>query len=517
MKQLITLLQLQLSVLKNQYLKRNNNKTITIVLLSIIFLLFLSFFGYSAGYLINNYSDNSKLGDLSDAIQHSFNTLISSLVIANIFSNRKILKQINYRNLRFLPINFFLFLSVDLAFSIFNKINIYIYCLLLGLIVGVSNSIEHFLYLFFIISTLLLLIHIFVELFDTLNSLFRVKATILYLGLVIVVILLSIFNLSKLYVFLKVSPIWLTLQGIIFPHNANIGTLIFNNIIYFVIGLIIYLFLKWLDFSFAMQNNKLKSPSLINERNKYISIGIFKNTLAVLIQKDIKYILRSSRVFRSIIFEILLVIICVLAYYYQLDLIFQDKYFMSFFLIVFSTLLWDYYLSNQWGLEKKAFGLYLFTNIKVDEIILAKNLSYFILKIPLLIISTCLFGFFISLELIPFVILLQLITNLLYINISNYNSIKYPYPTDLSENILSRAPRNIRFSIVGFLGLVMLMTFPAIPIYFIWKFNENIIILVVLLVIALLAICIYVLLLKTYSKSFYERREEIYKALCSEE
>lgn len=519
MNQLTTLFYLQLSIVRNQFRKDDTSKPVYVILVLLIPLFLFSFLGYSIGYLIK-YSHNLGNELNLNVLFYSLNTLIFTLMISNIFSRRKILKQITYRNLRFMPINLFLFLSMDYVFSFFNKINFFLISLSLGLIVGISSSKEVFLFLFFIILTLILLIHLFVELADAIINIVRSRATIFYLVLGITIAIFIIINQSKLEQIISISPIGISLKTIVYFSSSNnisvISNSILNNIIYFVIGLLLYFLVKWLDF-LLVTKNIAQNTSPIKISKKITSINIFNEELSTFLLKDIKYIIRSSRPFSQIIFEILLVIIFILAYHYNLNIFPHNVYVTLFIAIILPVLLWDFYLSNQWGLEKKGFGFYLFAPVKFYKMILAKNLSYFIIKIPVLIISTFLFGYFISVDIFPFVIFLQVIINLLLIIIANYNSIRYPFPIDVSENLLSQNSPNTRFSTIGFLGLLLVLLFSLILLFIMWKLSESIITLIIFLIITLFSVLSYLIALRSFSKYFVTKKEKMYNSLCSNE
>ena len=519
MSQLATLFYLQLSIIRNEFRKDDTFKLVHLILVLLIPLFLFSFFGYSIGYLIK-YSHNLGNELNLKVLFYSLNTLIFVLMISNIFSRRKILKQITYRNLRFMPIGLFLFLSVDFVFSFFNKINLFLISLLLGLIVGISSSNEFFFLLFFIVLTLILLIHLFVELADAIINIVRSRATIFYLVLGITIAIFIFIYQSKLEQITSISPIGLSINTIVyFPSSNSISIVlnsIFNNIIYFVIGSLVYFFVKWLDF-LLVTKNITQNTSPIKISKKITSINIFNEELSAFLLKDIKYIIRSSRPLSQIIFEILVVIIFVLSYHYNLNIFPHNIYVTLFIAIILPVLLWDFYLSNQWGLEKKGFGFYLFAPVTYYKMILAKNISYFIIKIPVLIISTFLFGYFISIDIFPYVIFLQVIINLLLIIIANYNSIRFPFPTDLSENLLSKNSPNTRFSMIGFLGLLLILLFSSTLLFIMWKLSESIITLIIFLILTLFLVFSYSFALRSFNKYFVTKKEKMYNSLCSNE
>lgn len=519
MSKLTALFYLQLSIIKNQFRKDATLKRIYVIFLLLIPLLLFAFFGYSIGYLIKHSHDFIKELDIS-ALYYSLNTLIFALIISNIFSRRKLLKQISFRNLRFLPINLFLFLSVDFIFRVINKINLFLISLMFGLVVGITSSNESFFYLFFLIVSLILIIHLFVEWADAIINIIKSSPTIIYLLLGIIISIIIIINQPKLEYIMNITPISQSIKTIVYFSSSNNKSVILNtalyNIIYFLIGLLVYFLVKWLDLFFVAKNI-YQNTSRIKISRKNTSIKIFNKEISAFLLKDVKYIIRSSRSSSQIFFEILLVIFFILTYYYKLNIFPHNVYFILFITIIFPVQLWDFYLSNQWGLEKKGFGFYLFAPVEYYKMILTKNLSYFIVKVPVIIISTLLFGYFVSVNLFPFVIILQIITNILLIIIANYNSIRYPFPIDMSENLLSQNSPNTRFSIVGFIGLLSVLLFSLILLFIMWKLSENIIALIIFLIITLVSVLSYLISLKLFSKYFVAQKEKMYNSLYSNE
>ncbi len=516
---LSTLFYLQYSIIKNYFKKKEQKKVIYISLVIVIPLILFSFFGFSFGYLIKS-SHNFRNEINLEVLFYSLNTFILVLVIANILSRRKILKQITYRNLRFMPINFILFLIVDFIFSFFNKINLLLISLLLGLITGISSSAETFFILFLIIATLILLVHLLVELTDAIISIIRSRAIIFYLLLGITIAIFVIVNQSKLEQIIKLTPITFSIKTIVyFPLSSSfrvISSTILYNIISLLIGLLVYFSVKWTDYLFITKNSN-QSTSPIKTIKKIRIVRIFNEDVSVFLLKDIKFIMRNNRSFSQIIFEILLVFIFTLSYYYNINIFPHNLYFTLFITIIFPVLMWDFYLSNQWGIEKKGFSFYLFAPVKFYNMILAKNLSYFIIKIPVLIISTLLFGYYVSVDIFPFVIFLQIILNLLLITIANYNSIRYPFPIDVSDTLLSQNSPNTKFSMLGFLGLLLVLIFSLILLFFLWRLNEWILTFIIYLVITLLSVFGYFVSLRSYSKYFAKQKEKMYNSLCENE
>ncbi len=356
---------------------------------------------------------------------------------------------------------------------------------------------------------------------DTIINIIRSKTILFYLilGIIISAFIFSL-DQSKLNHMILNTPIGLSIKAIIyFPSSGNINVVsnsFLYNIISFLIGILFYFFIKWVDFLLIAKNIERRT-FLIKISKKFSSIGIFNEEILTFLIKDIKYIIRSSRTCSQIIFEILLVIIFTFAYYYNLNIFPHNVYFTLFAAIVLPVLLWDFYLSNQWGLEKKSFGFYLYSPVKFYTIILTKNLSYFIIKIPVLVISTFLFSYFISIKLLPFVIFLQIIINLLLIAVANYNSIQYPFPIDISENLLSQNSPNTRFSIIGFLGLISILLFSVILLFIIWKSNESAITFLIFLFITLFSAFTYLIMLRSISKYFVKQKEKMYFSLRSNE
>ena len=524
MKSLSALFNLQCLLIKNQIKKKqtiNTSKTIYIVLFLLIPLVLFLSFGYSIGFLIKN-PPNLTIELNSNSIIYSLSGLILMLVISNIFSKRKMHKQITFRNLRHMPINLFLFLSVDLIFSYFNKINLFLFSLLFGLVVGLTSSKDAFFFSSFLIVTLILFIHVFVELIDTIINTFKSRATIAYiiLGLAVTIFILTI-DQSIIKQIINATPISLSITIIVSFSSINNVSFSLYPILYNIAGTLICLFgyflFKWLDLLYVVKSIEQNSLLVKLSKKTRLNGKLFDEQLSTFLLKDMRFFIRSSRIFSQIFFEILLVIIFVFSYYYNLKIFPHNLYFTIFISIAFPVLLWDFYLSNQWGVEKKGFGFYLFAPIKYNKMIFAKNLGYFFIKIPVLIISVFLFGFFISADIIPFVIFLQIIVNLLLISIANYNSVNYAYPVDISENILSQNTPNTRFSMIGFLGLLLLVCITSILLFFMWKLNGDTISLILFIVVTLFSILSYLITLKKISNYFVSNKENMYISLRSNE
>lgn len=521
MQMFLTLISLQINLIRNEFTKDNLLKPIfsfgSLLLLMVVF----GGFGYSLGYLMI-YSNKIKPAIDSIAFLRSIEMLIVLLIIANLFSQRRCYKQLTYKHLRFMPLQLYVLIGVDFLFSSFNRINLFIASLLIGLSFCTSSIDIFFLLKFILIFTLIAVIHLFVVLVDSVFNILRTHIKLRYMILitsVIIVLTLILLPQIKIENAISESPIgWSTNEIVLVNSEISFPIIlqsILINLICLFCGSLIYILVKLYDYALITKNSKTISPKF----------GLFNIALKILekdvelfgyLSKELKCLIRSNRTGSQIVFELFFVVLIVYNYYFNLNIFPRNIYFQLFLAIVFPVLLWDFFLSNQFGLDKKGFKFYLYSPIDFKKLILSKNYSYLIVKIPTLILSSILFSYFIDIKLLPFIILLQLIVNTLMITIGNYNSIKYPSPSDVSENILSQKSPN-RFSMIGFLGLLFVLIFSSFLLFLLWFYHESINVLFIFLVFTAVFMLIYKLLFQRTLKFLNERKEDMCRRLTIEE
>lgn len=524
MRNIRTLFLLQSRIIINQLKKRNLIRPLYAVIFLTIIMLAIFLFGYSLGELIISSNKTIIEPDIKGILLYSLNILTFALIIAKIFSQNRIYKEITYKNLRYLPINLLGVFGIDFIFSLFNKTSFLLGGLLIGLLSGMYSFDVSFFSLIILVFTLIIFVHLMIVLIDSIIRLINYRFNQVYFVLAIIVLTFYlIYSLSndKMELMLLNTPIGWSIKTIIFLPAIKDITVITNAIIYnlisILIGTICYVFIKWKDINNLSKNKKHKHHQLNN--NLLITIiNKLGKSYNGLIEKDIKYILRSSRGGLIMFGDIIFLFIYISNYYLNFFKIPNDIliYFTLYFSIFFPIFLSDNYLSNQWGMEREAFCFYLYAPINSNNNILAKNLSYFIIKIPALIIIPIVLGYVISLKLIPIAIFMQIIINLSIIIPGNLNSIKAPSPIDLTENALSRRKTKGKSSAIGFFILLFTFLFSFILLFILWEFNFELYSYLIFLLITIMIIIIYFISLNPLSKLFNYQKGKIYKRLLND-
>jgi hypothetical protein len=235
-------------------------------------------------------------------------------------------------------------------------------------------------------------------------------------------------------------------------------------------------------------------------------VFLFPSRLQIYIEKDLKYLLRNNRSLGAIIIEFLLFIFIIYMHITNVER-YQDFYFPVFFITTFPTIVWDFFLNNYWGTEKAGFGLYLFSNVELNSLILSKNLSFLIIRIPLIFFLTIGMSIIFSVKYLPIIVLLYFSLTFISLSFSNIVSMNNPYPIELKENPFSHKQQQ-KFSIIGLLGLLLYIIVPTVILMIIYIIDIHLQSYLILIVMFLLILFLYNRTLK-YSLSQLEKQKEI--------
>lgn len=515
-KTISALFNLQYMILRNQHRRDIAIKFKYDIIILMAFSVLCYSSGYSLGYLFRYLYTAEKYSDLN-TIENSAVSILLVFILANFLSYSKFPGQITYNNLRFMPIGLFYYTFIDLIFSTLNKVNILMLLFLSGIATNISSSLVSFTYLTLLVLSLIIFIQVFIE---TVHAVIRLIGayTVSLLVFVLIFIIIAVFN-ENISIFVLQSPagevIHIMRNYISYGATTNLTGNILLNICYGAAGIYTCYFINLISYSSVSER--------ITEKKYFVK---FDKTAETLLQNtawysyflvSVKYLIRGTRTSSQIILEVVFIVFMFLGYYYKLEIIPYNIYIVIFIASIFPVLLWDFYLSNQWGYEKKGFGLYLFAPVNYREIVVAKNLSYFVLKLPSVLTASFLTGLLISVKLALCVFALLIIINTLMMIIANYNSIRYAYPVNISERLLSKNSRNAVFSLAGFLYLLLLWGISSFLLMILWKIGETFTILLIYFVAAAITVGIYQIMLNKSINEFSAKLGSMYSALKENE
>jgi hypothetical protein len=238
---------------------------------------------------------------------------------------------------------------------------------------------------------------------------------------------------------------------------------------------------------------------------------IFPQRIQPYLEKDLKYILRSSRSLSALIIELLMLVFVGYMHFSHSNS-YNHFYFPAGFIIIFPLMIWDFFLSNCWGFEKKGFGFYMFSNTDTGSLTPSKNLSYILVRFPVILIETLALCVLFSFKYLPLILFLHIILILMSLSFSNLVSVKNPFPVDFKESSMSKRQQQ-KISWVGFLSMMTDLILPAGILFMVYKLSLGLLTYSIFAVLLILIIVFYKIMVSYSSSLLNKQKEIIYKKL----
>ncbi|HED08011.1 MAG TPA: hypothetical protein ENI57_07845 [Ignavibacteria bacterium] len=512
-------------ILYNEYRKRFFSKSTLFGAALIIFLTIFSVgFGFALGFLVSYTRLHPELnaGDPFYGIRLVFLQMIGSVILLKVTYNARTFKQLNLNTLRLFPVTKSTIFLFDINIGFIDLISLYLMEFLIGLIAGAGGfSISIYTAIVFLIFcfSLVYFVHIISELFQSIIKLFsylpKIRTTIVVLLTLILLYFVFIKELTWEIV-INNNPLSWNVSSIfsltIFHQNHWIFEIILLNIIFSIIGLVFIISIKIIHAN-LFSAHILKKTQEVKKAKIQLSrlISFFPEKLQLYVEKDIKYLFRSSRSLTAIIMEVMLLVFVGYMYFTH------GKYYNSIYLpvafvITFPVLIWDFFLSNIWGLEKQGFGFYMYSNVNFNALVISKNISFLFVRLPVILLISVVLSTLFSFEYFPVIILLYLILNFTLLMFSNIVSVRNPYPVDFKESSFSKRQQR-SFSLLGFIGLMIYLILPAAILFILYKLGTGLVFYSIMSVILILLFIFYKKMVSYASSLLYKQKENIYKKL----
>jgi hypothetical protein len=484
--------------------------------------------GFIFSVLINL---SSKHGGSTQWIYNAnifFVWILLILLFYKIISPGQFFRNIDLNRLRFYPItSIFLFLF-DFLFGFIDRWYIAIFFIIMGFITGLGLRIDIIIdlpALTFIVFTIIMSFHfLFTTIEEIVLSLLSFSKIIRFcilalitIGLVIIYFKGRFLLETPFYIVQNYSPIGYlnnALSGLFIENKPWVVNYYFWKSFLFASTLFIFLivthviritFIPEVLGSDIIRKNKWR----LTLENILFFIPLSMKTFVV---KDLRYIVRSRRTQLSILLELIFIFFIYYKYGINADNI-NNHYIIIYFILFFPLMLWETYMSNYFGMEKSAFTLYLFCPISIERLITAKNISFFILQTPFIILEYMAFIIIMPLSLMPLLIISQISVFCFFAIMGNINSVTSPYPVDRNTQLFKT--RSSGFSFQGMVGLICFIVLPIIIGLVIWKWNSTYSAYWILITIAVISSIIYYSIKSYTSKLFKERSELHYKIMRS--
>jgi len=520
-----SLLYLYSRLIINEYRKKFFSKN---TLFGAAFLIFFSIFalgiGFGLGYLFNYSHLHPLAGEKFTLYKIKF--MLAEIVFPTIFikssSRTQFLRKLNLSSLKLFPISKFKIFLFDINSGFFDLISLYLAELLLGLIAGAggfSLSINAAVILVINSISLVYFFHLFCEL---LHSIIRLLSSLPKIYTTIAILIIASF--VYMFVLKDISMRSLVNNN---PLSWNVGSvfllIIFNKshwlltiILFNVTGSLICTVLIIIIKTF---HEKLFSAHIIQIntkiRSKRLQLPnialIFPQRIQPYLEKDLKYILRSSRSLSALIIELLMLVFVGYMHFSHSNS-YNHFYFPAGFIIIFPLMIWDFFLSNCWGFEKKGFGFYMFSNTDTGSLTPSKNLSYILVRFPVILIETLALCVLFSFKYLPLILFLHIILILMSLSFSNLVSVKNPFPVDFKESSMSKRQQQ-KISWVGFLSMMTDLILPAGILFMVYKLSLGLLTYSIFAVLLIVIIVFYKIMVSYSSSLLNKQKEIIYKKL----
>lgn len=515
-----TLFSLYYRIILNEHKKMFLSKnTLVAILATVLSSLFFIAFGYFSGFIVTYSKSHPELTEIIPRLKQSITLLPIGFIIIKIIIPSRFLKQLNLNNLRLFPVKHYMIFIFDIIVSLFDIRYFFIAVLFIAFNVGTGSlftSIPISFTLIIIIFFIVLIIHLVIEF---IQSAIKLSGAFSKYKIVTIILITTVVLIKYNYKFLEIA------NNNIFSWNINalfslalfdkvkgLNAVIMWDAIYFVIGLMLVVYVKLLHVFIIISH---KSKKILISQEKPVTLikllYFLPDKILPYIEKDIKYLTRSSRSIMPIFLEILTPCIIYYFHFHSMQPL-NTIYYAIGFTIVLPILIWDTYLNNIWGFEKKGFGLYLFSTADYYQMLLSKNLSCLFIRLPIALLIGISLSFLFAERFIYVFLVLYFILNLVHITFANIVSIGSPSPIDLKENVFSQSQAS-NFSTVGLIGLLIFFAVFLLFALIIYKYGIGQIFYNISLTIFFTSIIIYNRMLQYSSSLLYKQKEIIYKKL----
>lgn len=521
---MFALLYLYFHILFNEYHKKFFSKSTAFgAVLILVLSLFTIGIGFSVGFMVNYIRLHPELdsGNPYYFARIIFLELVFTLIIIKM-SGSRVLKQITLNTLKIFPIPKRVIFLFDINIGILDFVSLFFAVFLLAFISGAGGFSISFstgiIFILFILS-LLYFVHVLGELLRSItkfiNSLPKIRTTLFLITSLILIYIFVLKGLDLTSVVIN-NPLSWNVGSVfsltIFNEDHWLYNVIILNILFSIIGLIFAILIKIIhDNLFSVHTIQI-APQVKKKKLQLINnVSIFPAKLQPYFEKDIRYIFRSSHALSAIILELLLLVF--VGYMHFTNAKFYDKvYFPAGFIITIPIMIWDFLLSNSWGLERRGFGFYLYSNVDYKILLQSKNLSFIITRMPVIILISLFLSIIFSFKYLPIFILLYIISNILSLSFSNIVSIKNPFPVDFKESSMSQKKQQ-SFSMIGFIGLMIYLILPAAILFMLYKLGAGLVFYSIILALLFLLIILYKKMTLYSSVLLFKQKEIIYKKL----
>lgn len=521
---ILNLLYLNWHILLNEYrIKFFSKSTIIGAMIVLLLSLFAFGFGFGIVYFVNYIRLHPELNIIDPfyTAKLLFLEAVFPFIMLKLYGKRGF-KQINLNKLNFFPVAKRVIFLFDINIGVLDFASFFFAIFLIGLVAGAGGfAISICITVVFILQiiSLVYFVHVFGELLFSIIKLFsslpKIRTTFALAAFFAILYFIVGKNLEWEAV-LTSNPFSWNISSVfsltIFNESHWLFNVILLNTLYSLTILILLIAIKIFHTN-LFSSHILQKVSVVKKKQiKLPAISsLFPEKLQPYLEKDLKYISRSSRSISAIILEYLLIIFIVYMHYSN-NKSYNTFYFPAGFVMTFPLIMWDFFLSNSWGLERRGFGFYLYSGTDFNNLLKSKNLSFIIARLPGIILISLTLSVMFSFNYIPVIILLYFILNLLSLSFSNIVSVQNPFPEYFKESPMSQKKRS-NISWIGFAGLFIYLIITVAILVMLYKLGTSFIFYFVVLTILSILLFLYKKMTLFASSLLIKQKELIYKKL----
>lgn len=511
MKKISALLFLYRKLINNNL--ETKTQFLQISLLMIAFLLFFTI-GYSISSVYYHVRESAEYVSLKKIIFYLLITILLINTLRTVYSRNSLINQSNIKWLQYYPINLFDIVLVDTLFGLIDLPYLILLGVGFGTVSGSDADAETRVVLILLVLVTILVFYFITEMLGNIVNLAYLlnkeirQVVFLLFGMLLVYVLYATNSMHNPYLEAVFSKFSFLSEISILPTENSL----FLN--YLNLSLISMVILFFVHFGIRLiyihhSQNGVTTRTASHKISLRIPIPQ-KIELYHYLTKEIKYLMRSKNAFMAIWGELIILGFIYLNFSAKESL--NDYYLAIFIATAMPIFMWDNILSNQWGADKSGFGIFLIYPLKVENLVILKNLTVLLIKFPIIAISSLFFGFIFQHDLAPFVFLLHLIVLFSALIFANRTSIINPSPQDLEENAFSQN-RAVKFSLFGFIGLLLGFILPISLVVVLKLFKFGLESYFVFISVLALVFTTYLISLKRLTNLFNRQKEKIYQRL----
>jgi hypothetical protein len=456
------------------------------------------------------------------AVSGLFTFGIVMLFLLKQLMSGSILRELDFKLLRHLPVPKFTLLVFDLLVGSLDLLYLTSLAFLLGFLVGLGiffDSFPTFLLLLFFVTVSLFGVRFMIEILTELGRMFgqlpsKAKFAAMIVGGFLILFLFFFAFTDSSSTILHIGPFsWISwgLHELVFRKEVGPMLRVTIDCTWIVVGASL-IFVALHNAGSSISSNK----AVVHGNCRHVSslqklLFIFPEELVPHVTKELLLLGRSKQFKRNIFFVLLFLLLS--GYTAIINPTNDGRYFALLPMTLFMPIvIWDSYFNNCFGHERSSFSFHLLTSTQPRTLFLAKNATLAILVAPSLMPGWLVLAYAVTIASIPLFILTQVSFFFFLMTFSNKNSIRSAHPVELDKSGPVRGPSGAD-SILNLISMFISVAVGGVGLVIEWVFKTSLMSYILLFLLALGSILVYRASLMFATRMFAENSELMYEKL----